>query len=57
MPRILVVEDEEHLAEGLAFNLEAEGFEVELQSAGDTALQRIGAEPPLDLIFYIVTAA
>ncbi|MDD9801106.1 MAG: response regulator transcription factor [Deltaproteobacteria bacterium] len=50
MPRILVVEDEEHLAEGLAFNLEAEGFEVELQSAGDTALQRIGAEPPLDLI-------
>lgn len=50
MPRILVVEDEEHLAEGLAFNLEAEGFEVELRGAGDTALQRIAAEPPFDLI-------
>ena len=30
MTRILVVEDEEHLAEGLRFNLEAEGYEVEI---------------------------
>ena len=29
MPHILVVEDEVHLAEGVAFNLEAEGHEVE----------------------------
>ena len=30
MSRVLVVEDEAHLAEGLAFNLEAEGYEVEV---------------------------
>ena len=29
MSRILVVEDEKHLAEGLRFNLEAEGYRVE----------------------------
>ena len=28
MTRILVVEDEQHLAEGLRFNLEAEGYQV-----------------------------
>ena len=28
--RILLVEDEEHLARGLAFNLEAEGYRVEI---------------------------
>ena len=32
MSRILVVEDESHIAEGLRFNLEAEGHSVE--SAG-----------------------
>ena len=36
--RALIVEDEEHLAQGLKFNLEAEGFEVELASDGGTAL-------------------
>ena len=35
--RILVVEDEEHLALGLKFNLEAEGFEVELAADGGKA--------------------
>ena len=29
MSRVLVVEDEQHLAEGLRFNLEAEGYQVE----------------------------
>ena len=33
MSRILVVEDEQHLAEGLRFNLEAEGYQV--RSGGD----------------------
>ena len=38
MPRILVVEDEAHLAEGLQFNLEAEGHEVvEIASDGRAA--------------------
>src|ERR1700748_789396 len=36
--RILVVEDETHLAQGLFFNLQAEGFEVEITSDGESAL-------------------
>jgi DNA-binding response OmpR family regulator len=35
---ILIVEDELHLAEGLRFNLEAEGYEVEIAGDGETAL-------------------
>ena len=37
--RILVVEDEVHLAEGLQFNLEAEGYEVVLVANGREADQ------------------
>lgn len=37
--RILVVEDEQHLAEGLRFNLEAEGYEAELSDTGEKALE------------------
>ncbi len=36
--RILIVEDEPHLAEGLLFNLQAEGYEAELAYDGETAL-------------------
>lgn len=39
MSRILLVEDEQHLANGLRFNLEAEGYEVEITSDGETALE------------------
>ena len=39
MKKILIVEDEQHLADGLKFNLEAEGFEVEIASDGKQALQ------------------
>ena len=39
--RILVVEDEHHLADGLRFNLEADGFEVETAYDGEAALQAI----------------
>ncbi len=35
---VLVVEDEQHLAEGLRFNLEAEGFEVTVRENGEDAL-------------------
>ena len=38
--RILVVEDEEHLAVGIKFNLEAEGYSVELAPDGATAIER-----------------
>ncbi len=37
-PLIAVVEDEEHLAQGLLFNLEAEGYRVHHESDGDAAL-------------------
>jgi len=40
--KILIVEDEEHLADGLKFNLEAEGYEAEIAADGDIALARVG---------------
>jgi DNA-binding response OmpR family regulator len=39
MSRILIVEDEPHLAQGLRFNLEAEGHAVEIVESGEGALQ------------------
>jgi DNA-binding response OmpR family regulator len=39
MTRILVVEDEAHLAEGLRFNLEAEGYSVQVSGNGEEALK------------------
>jgi DNA-binding response OmpR family regulator len=36
--RILIVEDEDHIADGLKFNLEAEGYETEIAADGETAL-------------------
>jgi DNA-binding response OmpR family regulator len=41
--RILVVEDEEHLAQGLRFNLEAEGYEAAVVSDGEAALEQLGS--------------
>jgi DNA-binding response OmpR family regulator len=41
MSRILVVEDESHLAEGLRFNLEAEGYAVHVTDRGEDALKRL----------------
>ena len=38
MSRILVVEDEQHLAEGLRFNLEDEGYSVQVVETGEAAL-------------------
>jgi two-component system, OmpR family, alkaline phosphatase synthesis response regulator PhoP len=38
MSLVLVVEDEQHLAEGLRFNLEAEGYQVQLVETGEAAL-------------------
>jgi DNA-binding response OmpR family regulator len=38
MTRILVVEDEVHLAQGLRFNLEAEGYSVDTTEHGEEAL-------------------
>jgi DNA-binding response OmpR family regulator len=41
MNRVLVVEDEAHLAEGLRFNLQAEGYGVEVAADGESALKRL----------------
>jgi DNA-binding response OmpR family regulator len=41
MSRILIVEDEEHLAQGLRFNLEEEGHSVEVTDKGEIALKRL----------------
>ena len=44
MSTVLIVEDEKHLADGLRFNLEAEGYEVETAGDGKTALALLLAE-------------
>ena len=41
MSRVLVVEDEQHIAEGLRFNLEAEGYEADVVETGEAALARL----------------
>jgi len=51
MNRVLVVEDEQHLASGLRFNLEAEGYEVEVVETGEEALARLTSlESPFDVV-------
>src|SRR5450755_2931518 len=41
MSRVLVVEDEAHLAQGLRFNLEAEGYAAEVVGDGESATDRL----------------
>jgi two-component system alkaline phosphatase synthesis response regulator PhoP len=54
--RILIVEDEQHLAEGLRFNLEAEGYQVQAVETGEAALQLLipqaeeANQPAFDLV-------
>ena len=55
MSRILVVEDEQHLAEGLRFNLEAEGYQVQMVDTGEAALEVLRpASPPFDVVILDV---
>jgi DNA-binding response OmpR family regulator len=44
MPRVLLVEDEAHLATGIRFNLELEGYDVDVIGDGLEALARLA--PP-----------
>jgi DNA-binding response OmpR family regulator len=46
MNSVLVVEDERHLADGLRFNLEAEGYQVHIAETGEMALELLSAESP-----------
>ena len=39
MTRILIVEDEQHIADGLRFNLEAEGYDAVIARDGEQALE------------------
>jgi DNA-binding response OmpR family regulator len=56
MPRILIVEDEEHLAAGIRFNLELDGYEVETVADGLAAVDRLApgdrtaSGPAVDLV-------
>jgi DNA-binding response OmpR family regulator len=61
MARILLVEDEEHLAAGIRFNLELDGYEVEVLADGLRALERLvpgpeaaAADPGFDLVLLDV---
>jgi DNA-binding response OmpR family regulator len=44
MSRVLIVEDEAHLAQGLRFNLQAEGHVVDVAGNGESALDRLLAK-------------
>jgi DNA-binding response OmpR family regulator len=50
MSRILIVEDETHLAEGLRFNLEAEGYQVQVVETGEAALESLRSSAAFDLM-------
>lgn len=49
MSHILIVDDEEHLAVGIKFNLEAEGFQVTVATNGMEAIKVVESEA-IDLI-------
>ena len=49
--RILIVEDETTLAQGLAFNFQQEGYQVDLASDGPDALEKLEqADPEFDIV-------
>ncbi len=50
--RILIVEDEAHLALGIQFNLEAEGYLVEVATDGADAIERV--DEPADAFDLVV---
>lgn len=59
-PLIALVEDEEHLAQGLIFNLEAEGYRTHHEADGEAALQwllssqREGKERPAAVLLDVM---
>jgi DNA-binding response OmpR family regulator len=48
--RILIVEDEQHLADGLRFNLEAEQYDVDIVDSGEEALRSLADPNRYDLV-------
>ena len=54
MKRVLIVEDEQHIARGLQFNLEAEGFAARITETGEEALQAVRAGGSFDALLVDV---
>ncbi len=57
MNRVLIVEDEDHLAAGLKLNLEAEGYAADVEDTGEAALGRLvdgGAAGAFDVVLLDV---
>ena len=55
MSRILIVDDEQHIADGLSFNLQAEGHETAVAGDGERALQLLLRESsPFDVVILDV---
>jgi len=51
MSRVLIVEDEAHLANGLRYNLEAEGHSVKVSGDGESALELLlEKDEPFDVV-------
>ena len=51
MSRVLVVDDEQHIAEGVRFNLQADGHEVVVAETGEQALDLLlGERSPFDVV-------
>ena len=51
MTAVLIVEDEKHLADGLRYNLKAEGFEVDIASTAEQAYSLlVDRQPSYDVI-------
>src|SRR5258707_11406789 len=56
MARLLIVEDEKNLAQGMKFNFELEGYEVDVVGDGSEALAHLapGTPPGYDLVILDV---
>lgn len=50
MSSVLIVEDEKHIADGLRYNLNAEGYEVETTGSGEEALALLDRNKSFDVI-------
>jgi len=53
-PRILIVEDEESLADSVRYNLEREGYEVAVARDGRAAMERFRSAPPTLVILDLM---
>ncbi len=54
MNRVLIVEDEDHLAAGLKLNLEAEGYAADVEDTGEAALERLVDGGAFDIVLLDV---